>query len=105
MANSIQGVGGSNSPAGQAQTAAASVKPIAERASQAGLDGTGARPVSDATDLSTLGNFVKSTTVAASSRSSFRPELVASLKSQIAAGDYHPDPSAVAARVAAAIRA
>ncbi len=58
MANSIQGICGSNSPADQVQTAAASVKPIAEGASQAGLDGSGSRPVSDATDLSTLGIFI-----------------------------------------------
>jgi hypothetical protein len=104
MANSIQGIGGS-APARPAQTAAATVKQSTAPPAQAVLDGTESRPISDATDLSSLGSFIKSTTVAATSRSSFRPELVASLRSQIVAGDYHPNPTAVAARVAVAIRA
>ena len=104
MANSVQGIGGA-SPASQVQTTAASVKQTTERPAHAALDGTGARPVSDATDLSTLGKFIRSTTVVASSRSSFRPELVASVQSRIAAGQYHPNPDSVATRVAMAIRA
>jgi anti-sigma28 factor (negative regulator of flagellin synthesis) len=53
--------------------------------------------------LSALGNFIGTAAKAAMAQNSFRADLVASLKAQIAAGTYHPDPDEVAARVAAAI--
>lgn len=61
-------------------------------------------PVTDKTSLSTLGDAVSTAARSAAAQSSFRPELVASIKSQIAAGTYNPDPTAVANNVAAALK-
>jgi len=61
-------------------------------------------PVTDTTNLSTLGDAVSTAARSAAAQSSFRPELVASLKSRIAAGTYKPDPIAVANSVAAALK-
>jgi flagellar biosynthesis anti-sigma factor FlgM len=61
-------------------------------------------PVTDTTSLSTLGDAVSTAAHSAAAQSSFRPELVASLKSRIAAGTYKPDPIAVANSVAAALK-
>ena len=61
-------------------------------------------PVTDTTSLSALGDAVSTAARSAAAQSSFRPELVASLKSRIAAGTYNPDPAAVANGVAAALK-
>jgi flagellar biosynthesis anti-sigma factor FlgM len=58
----------------------------------------------DAASLSPLGGALGSATRAAASLGSFRPELVAAIKSKIAAGSYKPDPNAVASRVALALK-
>jgi flagellar biosynthesis anti-sigma factor FlgM len=63
-----------------------------------------AAPVTDTTSLSKLGDTLSTAARSAASQSSFRPELVASIKSQIAAGTYNPDPTAVANSIAAALK-
>jgi negative regulator of flagellin synthesis FlgM len=79
------------------------------RASQQSVQGTQSSTAeislqaSDATNLSSLGNLIATAAKRASGQSSMRSDLVASLKAQIAAGTYNPDPNEVAARVAAAI--
>lgn len=104
MANSIAGVGGA-SPSPQTDILEVS------RAPQNSVQGSprstsAAEPpkINDATELSSLGNFIATAAKRASGQSSMRSDLVASLKAQIAAGAYHPDPNEVAARVAAAIK-
>jgi hypothetical protein len=64
--------------------------------------GSGA-PVGDQTALSALADRIRNAIGQASSISSFRPELVAQLKSAIASNSYNPAPDGVAASVAAAI--
>jgi len=63
-----------------------------------------AAPVGDAANLSPLGDLLGAATHAAASLKSFQPELVAAIKSKIAAGTYQADPNAVASRVAGALR-
>lgn len=104
MANSIPGVGGASSaqqiePAETSQASKQSLQSGSRNAS----DTAPSQQVSDATNLSKLGNIIASAAKAAGSQSSIRSGLVASLKAQIAAGTYHPDPDEVAARVAAAL--
>jgi len=105
MANSIPGIGGSSSspPIDLADTSRASKKDV-----QGVLPGAGAPASSlragDAIDLSNLGTFIATAAKQAGAQSSTRPELIVSLRAQIAAGTYHPDPDEVAARVAAAIK-
>jgi anti-sigma28 factor (negative regulator of flagellin synthesis) len=61
------------------------------------------QPAGDHTALSGLADTVRAAISQASALSSFRPELVAQLKSAIASQSYTPEPDQVAARVAAAI--
>ena len=102
MADLVQGICGS-SPAPPTPTSGSHVTPVSERAANV-TSGAPPQLISDATDLSSLGDFVKSVVLAAQAQNSVRPDLVASLKSQIATGTYHPEPDAVAAQVAAALR-
>jgi anti-sigma28 factor (negative regulator of flagellin synthesis) len=60
-------------------------------------------PAGDHTALSGLADTVRAAISQASALSSFRPELVAQLKSAIASQSYTPEPGQVAARVAAAV--
>jgi anti-sigma28 factor (negative regulator of flagellin synthesis) len=60
-------------------------------------------PSGDHTALSALADTIQEVIRQASSLSSFRPELVAQLKSAIANQSYNPQPEQVAARIAAAI--
>lgn len=105
MANSIPGVGGSSSSPqvdilGTSRASTQSVQPTAQSASN-----SASVQLSDATNLSSLGNFIATAVQLAATQSSIRPEVVASLKAQIAAGTYSPDPDEVAASVAAALKA
>jgi anti-sigma28 factor (negative regulator of flagellin synthesis) len=61
-------------------------------------------PPKDAASFSPLSAMLTSATQAASAQQSIRTNLVAMLKSQIADGSHRPDPDAVAARVAAALK-
>ncbi len=101
MANPVQGVGGALS-APQIENAGAS-RQSAGAPSQAADVALQQQP-GDRADLSALGKLIGTAAKAAIAQNSFRADLVASLKAQIAAGAYHPDPDEVAARVAAAIR-
>jgi len=103
MANSITIVGTSLSqPTDLAESSRAS-RQNSPGSSPSSSDGPSTSNPSVATDLSDLGNFIMSTAKQASAQRSIRADLVTSLKSQIAAGTYRPDPNEVAARVAAAI--
>ena len=105
MANSITGVGGASS-GGQAeliQTSRTSQQGV-QNASRTGEAASAPGQVTDATDLSKLGNLIATAAKRAGGQSSIRSDLVASLKAQISAGTYNPDPNQVAARVAAAIK-
>jgi flagellar biosynthesis anti-sigma factor FlgM len=64
-----------------------------------------ARPQADSTSVSSLGGALGAAAAKASASSNIRTDLVASLRAQITSGMYHPDPSAVAAKVAGALRA
>jgi flagellar biosynthesis anti-sigma factor FlgM len=104
MANSITGIGAA--AAGQTdllQTSQASQQTV-QGPSPSASDPAPTTQVSDATNLSSLGNFIATAAKRASGQSSMRSDLVASLKAQIASGTYHPDPNAVAARIAAALK-
>jgi len=105
MANSILGVGGSPSSqqSGMVETSGASKRDV-QSTSQTASDLASSEQPSDTTDLSDLGSFIATAAKQAGAQSSIRPDLVASLKAQLAAGTYHPDPDEVAARVAAAIK-
>jgi anti-sigma28 factor (negative regulator of flagellin synthesis) len=105
MANSITGVGSASSGA-QAeliQTSRTSQQGV-QNASQSAEVASLPSQVTDATDLSNLGNLIATAAKRAGGQSSIRSGLVASLKAQISAGTYNPDPNQVAARVAAAIK-
>jgi flagellar biosynthesis anti-sigma factor FlgM len=105
MANSIPGIGGSSSSA-QVDLLETS------RAAQQGVQNTPLSasdpaapvPAGDAASLSSLGSFIATVAKLAGSQSSIRPDKVAFLKAQISSGTYQPDPDAVAARVAAALK-
>jgi flagellar biosynthesis anti-sigma factor FlgM len=104
MASSITGIGGA--AAGQTdllQTPQAFQQTVQGQSPSAN-DPVAATQISDATNLSSLGSFIATAAKRASGQSSMRSDLVASLKAQIASGAYHPDPNAVAARVAAALK-
>ncbi len=105
MANSIPGIGGSSASqqVDIVETSRASKQSV-QSTSQSASDPASSTPVSDATSLSNLGNFIATAAKLAGAQSSIRPEVVASFKAQIAAGTYHPDPDEVAASVAAALR-
>ncbi len=67
----------------------------------------GAQPIStlsDSTSVSTLGGALAAAAAKASASSNIRTDLVASLRAQIATATYQPDPMAVAAKVAKALR-
>jgi flagellar biosynthesis anti-sigma factor FlgM len=104
MANSITGIGGA--AAGQTdllQTSQATQQTVQGQSPSAN-DPLATTQISDATSLSSLGSFIATAAKRASGQSSTRSDLVASLRAQIASGTYHPDPNAVAARVAAALK-
>jgi anti-sigma28 factor (negative regulator of flagellin synthesis) len=105
MANSIPGVSGSASSAQVdiVETSRASKQEV-QGATQSAAEPASSLLAGDATVLSNLGTFIATAARTASLRSSIRPDLVASLKAQLAAGTYHPDPDEVAARVVAAIK-
>jgi|ERR1700683_2268231 flagellar biosynthesis anti-sigma factor FlgM len=105
MANSITGIGGA-ATAGQADLLATSQasQQTVQGSSPNANDPVATAQISDATNLSSLGNFIATAAKRASEQSSMRSDLVASLKAQIASGTYHPDPNAVVARVAAALK-
>jgi len=63
----------------------------------------GANPISDQTSLSALGGLLGGATRIANSLSSFRTDLVTGIRQQVASGQYSPDPSAVAQKVARAL--
>lgn len=64
-----------------------------------------AQPLSDSTRLTPLGGLLGPARQTAGSIESFRPDVVASVKQQVASGTYRPDPNLVAQRVAAALNA
>lgn len=105
MANSVTSIGGTaaNPPTDAVESARGSGQAVQNASQNAAVDDTSQQQTADATDLSTLAAFIANAAKAASSQSSIRTDLVASLKAQIAAGTYHPDPDEVAAVVAAAI--
>lgn len=105
MANSIPGIGGSSASqqVDIVETSRASKQSV-QGTSQSASDPASSPQASDSTSLSNLGNFIATAAKLAGAQSSIRPEVVASLKAQIAAGTYHPDPDEVAARVAAALK-
>ena len=105
MATSILGVGGSPSSqqSGTVETPRASTRGV-QGASQTASNTVSSLQASDTTDLSDLGSFIATAAKQAGAQSSIRPDVVASLKAQLAAGTYHPDLDEVAARVAAAIK-
>jgi len=105
MANSISGIGGSaSSPQVDLLETSAATKQAALGGSQGASEITSPAVESDATSLSSLGSFIARMSALAAGQSSIRPEVVASLKSQIAAGTYKPDLNEVAARLAAALK-
>ncbi len=105
MANSISGIGGSApSPQIDLLGTSAAAKQTVLGGSQGAGEITSPTSEGEATSLSSLGSFIARASALASSQSSIRPEVVASLKSQIAAGTYKPDPDEVAARIAAALK-
>jgi flagellar biosynthesis anti-sigma factor FlgM len=65
---------------------------------------TSATPT-DSTSISSIGNLLSGVTQSARAQQSVRPDVVARIKSQLAAGTYKPDATAVAASVYRAIRA
>jgi flagellar biosynthesis anti-sigma factor FlgM len=91
-------------PANLAVESASNASAAAARVQSAQDAGRAAALPSDATSLSPLSTMLTSATQAASAQQSLRSDLVASLKAQIANGSYRPDPDAVAARVAAALK-
>ena len=105
MANSIPGIGGSSSSqqVDLVETSRAAKQGF-QGATQSADDPASPARVGDSTSLSNLGGFIATAVKRAGVQTSIRPELVASLKAQIAAGTYHPDPDEVAARVVAALK-
>src|SRR5271156_3807119 len=103
MANSIQGIGGSSSSqqVDLLETSRAAQQNV-QTTPQSASDP--ASPTGEAASLSNLGSFIATAVKLAGTQSSIRPDKVASLKAQITAGTYQPDPDAVAARVAAALK-
>ncbi len=59
----------------------------------------------DATNLSPLSNFLGAAIRGAQSQSPVRPNVVAQIRAQLAAGTYQPDKTAVAASVYRALKA
>jgi hypothetical protein len=104
MANPVQGVGGGLSAAQIEIAGAAQAAPQSITASSRATAVASQQQPTDATDLSALGSLLGSAVKLASAQTSFRAGLVSSLKAQIAAGSYRPDPDMVAARVAAGIK-
>jgi flagellar biosynthesis anti-sigma factor FlgM len=104
MANSITGIGGSSSsPQVDLLSTSVATKQAALGGSQVSNENTSPTVENDATSLSSLGSFIAKVSALAAGQSSIRPEVVASIKAQITAGTYRPDPDKVAARVAAAL--
>ena len=105
MANSILNIGGAavSQQTNLQETSRASQQTIQD-GSRSIKDPVASSQTGDSTNLSTLGNFISTAIKRASTQSSMRSDLVASLKARIASGTYNPDPNAVAARVAAALK-
>lgn len=105
MANSIPGIGGSSSSqqVDVSETSRATKRSVQD-AAQIANDPAPPGQASDATSLSNLGSFIATAARRAGGQGSVRPEVVASLRAQIAAGTYQPDPDEVASRVAVALR-
>jgi anti-sigma28 factor (negative regulator of flagellin synthesis) len=101
MANSVRDISGTL-PGSQVEpstaTRSASVRNSAVESSSDGLPAA-----NDLTALSGLADQIGTAINQAGSLSSFRPEVVAQLKSAIANQSYAPPPDQVAARVAVAI--
>ncbi len=105
MANSISGIGGStSSPQVDLLGTSAAIRQAGVGGPQGASEITSPAVEGDATSLSNLGSFMSRASALAAGQSSIRPDVVASLKSQIAAGTYKPDPNEVAARIAAALK-
>jgi hypothetical protein len=101
MANSIRDIAGTlPGPQVEPSTPAASTSVRSRTAPSSGHD---VQPGGDRTALSGLASTVQAAISQAGALSSFRPELVAQLKSAIASQSYAPQLNQVAARIAAAI--
>jgi anti-sigma28 factor (negative regulator of flagellin synthesis) len=102
MANSIRDIAGAL--AGVQVELATGVSSASVPTATGGLnDNSVQAPAADYAAFSALADRVRAAIGQASSLSSFRPELVAQLKSAIANQSYNPQPEQVAARIAAAI--
>jgi anti-sigma28 factor (negative regulator of flagellin synthesis) len=100
MANSIRDIAGTvSAPIEAAKVERASVHNPLMRPRDTGLEVASA----DSAALSTLAGKLRAAISQASSLSSFRPGVVAQLKSAIANRSYKPDLNQVAARIAAVI--
>jgi anti-sigma28 factor (negative regulator of flagellin synthesis) len=100
MANSVREIAGVL-PGSQVESSTATSSSVSKRAAES--DDNGVLAGGDVTALSGLAGNIRSAINQASSISSFRPELVAQLKSAIANQSYRPQPDQVAAVVATAI--
>jgi anti-sigma28 factor (negative regulator of flagellin synthesis) len=101
MANSIRDIAGTlpgSQVASSTRTGGASVRNHAAESSDNNV-----QPARDHTALSGLADTVRAAISQAGALSSFRPELVAQLKSAIASQSYTPEPDQVAARIAAVV--
>ena len=96
IATALNGV----TPAAVAATGKVASAKIQQASANTSADNS---PVSDQTSLSALGGLLGAVTRIASSLSSFRTDLVTGIKQQVASGQYNPDPSAVAQKVARAL--
>jgi anti-sigma28 factor (negative regulator of flagellin synthesis) len=100
MASSVQDIAGTlpGSQVEPSTTQCTSVRNSAIESSDNGVHGAG-----ELTALSGLAGKLRAAINQAGSISSFRPELVAQLKSAIANQSYTPEPDQVAARIALTI--
>lgn len=101
MANPIRDIGVQQSELAVETASAASARAVRRDPQGASVEPT-IQPVSDSTSLSPLGGLVGS--AKSISVQSFRADLVARLKAQVASGTYRPDPNLVAERVSAAVK-
>jgi len=104
MANSILGIiNNASSQKADATKTSGAGKTLAQNALQAD-EQPPLSQIHDAPELSDLGALVATVAKRAGTQGSIRSDLVASLRAQISAGTYNPDPDEVAASVAAAMR-
>jgi len=103
MANSIRDI--ATALNGVTPTELATTGQVAPTRIQQASANTGAdtSTISDQTSLSALGGLLGGAARIANSLSSFRTDLVTGIKQQVASGQYSPDPSAVAQKVARAL--